>query len=192
MTSLRPQAVVMGASVGAVDALSAILTRLPARFPLPVMIVVHLPSDQKSLLVDLFAAKCRMKVREPDDKEPILPGVIYLAPPDYHLLVEHERIFSLANDDPVNFCRPAIDPLFESAAEVYTNSLIGVILTGANHDGTAGLRRIGEAGGTTFVQRPNTAASPIMPVAAQKAWPDARVFDLEQIADFLMEFTETR
>ena len=188
MNPFQPEAVVIGASAGAVDALSTILGPLPVEFSIPVIIVVHVPSDQKSLLAELFGAKCRLPVREPDDKEPIAAGVVYIAPPDYHLLVEREKVFSLSNEEPVCFCRPSIDVLFESAAEAYTTQLIGIILTGANHDGAAGLARVVKAGGKAIVQRPDTAQSPIMPLAALKSCPDAQPLDLNEIVDYLKEF----
>lgn len=188
MTSIRPEAIVIGASAGAIDALSAILPHLPSHFPCPIMVVVHIPGDQKSLLVELFSMKCQMKVQDPDDKEPIRPGVIYLAPPDYHLLVEQDGILSLSNEEPVCYCRPSIDVLFDSAAEAYKNALIGVILTGANHDGADGLKRIGEVGGIMLVQDPDTAFASTMPEAALSACPEANKLGLKQIADYLLQF----
>lgn len=188
MTVVRPEAIVIGASAGAIDALSAILPRLPKNYPLPVMVVIHIPGDQKSLLVELFSARCQMKVQEPDDKEPIRGGVIYLAPPDYHLLIEQNKVLSLSNEEPVSYCRPSIDVLFDSAADAYKNAVVGVILTGANHDGAEGLRRIAEVGGETLVQEPNSAFATAMPEAALASTPAAHRMGLNQIAEFLLQF----
>lgn len=187
MNGTRREAVVIGTSAGAIDALSAVLPKLPADFPLAILVVVHLPAHHDSLLVELFSAKSRLEVQEPDDKEPIRPGVVYLAPPNYHMLVEQERLISLSTEEPVNYCRPSIDLLFESAARAYGSGLIGIVLTGANQDGAAGLKQIVELGGMAIVQRPETAYSPVMPESARKACPEAHLMDLSEIAVFLQE-----
>lgn len=180
-------AVVIGASAGAVDALSAILPALPPGYPLPVLVVVHVPPDKKSLMADLFRYKCRVDVREADDKEPLTPGTVYFAPPDYHLLVEPDRRLSLSSEEPVHFSRPSIDVLFESAADAFGAALVGVVLTGASADGASGLRAVRAAGGRAVVQNPDEAAVPTMPRAALAACPDAAVLTLEQIAAHLCD-----
>ena len=134
------EAIVIGASAGALEALSAILPALPEGFRLPVIVVVHVPPDKRSVLAELFQAKCRVSVREAEDKEPIVGGTVYFAPPDYHLLVEADEHLSLSSDEPVLFSRPSIDVLFESAADAYGPALIAIILTGANQDGAEGMR----------------------------------------------------
>ena len=117
MTPTRPpEAVVIGASAGAVDALSVLLPALPADYPLAVAVVVHLPPDRKSVMAELFQTKCRVRVKEAEDKEPFAPGTVYFAPPDYHLLVEPDRRLSLSSEESVLYSRPSIDVLFESAA----------------------------------------------------------------------------
>ncbi|NYT40731.1 chemotaxis protein CheB [Sphingomonas sp. R-74633] len=183
--SAAPRAVVIGASAGAIQALSLILPELPADFPLPVLVVVHVPADRSNILAPLFEPKCRMAVREAEDKEPALPGVIYFAPPDYHLLVETDGCLSLSTDEPVLHSRPSIDVLFESAADAFGDALVGVILTGANADGAQGLRAICDAGGTALVEEPETAYADTMPLAAIAACPAARVLTLEAIAEYL-------
>lgn len=185
----RPEAVVIGASAGALDALSHILSRLPREFPLPIMLVVHRPANKDSLLADLLRAKCQLDVREADDKEPIRAGTVFLAPPDYHMLVEAERWLSLSVDVPVNFSRPSIDVLFESAADTYGAGLIGIVLMGANEDGSQGLRAVLECGGTAIVQRPDLSYASAMPLAAIRACPAARVLSLPEIAAYLVEIT---
>lgn len=182
MTRLDPEAVVIGASAGALQALSAILPALSADFPLPIMIVVHVPPDRRSILSELFQSKCRIRVKEAEDKEPIAAGTIYFAPPDYHLLVEAGRTLALSSDEPVLFSRPSIDVLFESAADVYGAGLVGVVLTGANHDGAMGLLAIAEAGGTALVQEPGDAFASAMPEAALATVPGASVLRVQEIA----------
>jgi len=181
------EAVVIGASAGALEALSAILPALPAKFALPVIIVVHVPPDKRSVLAELFNAKCRLPVREAEDKEPISPGTIYFAPPDYHLLIEADKSLALSKDEPVLFSRPSIDVLFESAADAYGSALMAIVLTGANQDGAAGLQAIVAVGGVALVQNPIGAFAAAMPEAALKLSPSARVMSLDAIATYLQE-----
>jgi two-component system chemotaxis response regulator CheB len=183
MTQRRAEAVVIGASAGALEALSVVLPALPADFPLPVLMVVHIPGDKRSVLAELFQAKCRIKVVEVEDKQPIEPGTACFAPPDYHLLVETRRSLSLSSDEPVMFSRPSIDVLFESAADVYGEGLVGVVLTGANHDGAKGLRAVLDAGGYGIVQDPETAFASAMPEGAIAACPEAEIMPLDAIAE---------
>lgn len=185
MTATSPSTVVIGASAGAVQALLAVLPTLPAGFAAPVLVVVHVPSDRDNVLVPLLQAKCRLTVKEAEDKEPIAPGVIYFAPSDYHLLVEADRTLALSNDEPVNYSRPSIDVLFESAADAYGENLVGVILTGANHDGAAGLKAVVDAGGVAIVQSPAEAYATPMPDAALQASPAAMIMNLDAIASYL-------
>lgn len=187
MTAERVRAVVMGASAGAVEALSVILPALAEDYPLPIIVVVHLPPDKSSIMAKLLQMKCRMNVREVEDKEPIEPATVYIAPPDYHVLIEADGRLSLSSEEPVFFSRPSIDVTFESAADVYGPNLVGVVLTGANSDGAAGLHRIEAAGGITLVQRPDTAFATAMPQAAIVACPTARVLSLNEIATYLSE-----
>lgn len=179
------QAVVIGASAGALEALSAILPYLPASFPVPILIVVHIPPDRPSALGDLFAAKCRMAVKEAEDKEPLLAGTIYFAPPDYHLLVEVDKTVALSSDEQVFFSRPSIDVLFETAADAYQERLIGIVLSGANSDGANGLKAVMAAGGVGLVQNPDTAFAAAMPEAAEKMNPGADAMTLAEIAEYL-------
>lgn len=187
MSGTQPEAVVIGASAGALEALTAILPSLPEHFPLPLMIVVHMPPGKESILVDLFRARCRIQVREAEDKEPVCAGTAYFAPPDYHLLVEADRCLSLSNEEAVLHSRPSIDVLFESAADAYGPAVIAVVLSGANHDGAAGLRAVSEAGGTAIVQSPKGAFASAMPEAAKAMCPDARVLTPPEIAVYLQK-----
>jgi len=185
MSAVQPRAVVIGASAGAIQALSLILPELPADFPVPVLIVVHVPADRDNILAPLFAPRCRLAVREAEDKEPALPGVIYFAPPDYHLLVEADGTLSLSTDEPVLYSRPSIDVLFESAADAFGEALLGIVLTGASTDGADGLKAICDAGGLALVEEPETAYADTMPLAAIAACPAARVLTLDAIAEYL-------
>lgn len=181
----KPTAIVIGASAGALGALSVILPELPACFPLPVLIVVHVPPDRNNLMSELLQAKCQIRVCEGEDKDSIRPGVAYLAPPDYHLQVEPSLDISLSNDEAVMFSRPSIDVLFETAADAYGEGLIGVVLTGGNSDGAKGLRAIIDAGGRGLVQRADEAFATAMPQAAADACPEALVLGLADIAAYL-------
>lgn len=191
MSAGRPQAIVIGSSAGALEALSCILPALPAGFTLPVIGVVHLPSDRRSILAELLQRKCRVQVREAEDKEPIEVGTVYLAPPDYHLLVETDKSLSLSSDEPVLFSRPSIDVLFESAADAYGCGLTGIVLTGANQDGAKGLRAVVAAGGAAIVQNPRGAFAAAMPEAAIEMCPSAQILSLDAIAHYLQEIGRT-
>jgi two-component system chemotaxis response regulator CheB len=180
------RAVVIGASAGAIQALNQILPALPTGFALPILIVVHVPPDRRNALRTLYAKKCRIPVEEAEDKAPILPGTIVFAPPGYHLMVEPDETLSLSTEAPVHFSRPSIDVLFETAADAYGPALAGVILTGANEDGAAGLKAIAEMRGIALVQDPETADAYSMPAAALKLCPSAEVLALAQIAERLI------
>ncbi len=177
--------IVIGASAGALDALSTVLPPLPSDYPWAILVVVHLPPDKKSVLANLLQAKCQLPVKEAEDKEPIQPGTIYIAPPDYHLLVEPNGKLSLSSEEEVLFSRPSIDVLFETAADAYDAQVIGIVLTGANHDGAKGLAAICKAGGTALVQQPAAAYATAMPQAALRACPQAHVLTLKDIALYL-------
>lgn len=184
------QAVAIGASAGAVQALLGLLPPLPANYPLPLLIVVHVPPDRGNALVGLLADRCQIEVKEAEDKEPLRPGVAYLAPSDYHLQVEAGRTLSLAADELVNHSRPSIDVLMESAADALGPALLGVVLTGANEDGAAGLRAVAAAGGRAVVEDPASAYAPAMPAAALAACPTASVMRLDAITSHLLSLGE--
>ena len=176
------RAIVIGASAGGVEAIGTLLSALPAALQVPVFIVLHLPRERPSLLAPIFQLKCALPVREASDKEPVAPGTVYLAPPDYHLLIDEGPLTALSADDPVHYSRPAIDVLFESAADVYRAGLLGLVLTGGNQDGAAGLAAVSAAGGQGVVQRPESAQVPYMPAAALQRNPSSRVLSLGDIA----------
>jgi two-component system chemotaxis response regulator CheB len=184
------KAIVIGVSAGGLHALGQILPRLPADFPLPVIIVQHISPQSDSFMIRHFNSISMLAVKEADEKEEILPGTIYFAPPNYHLIVENDFTFSLSVDERVNFSRPSIDVLFETAAEAYVETLIGIILTGANNDGSRGLKRIKDFGGFTIVQNPATSEVSAMPEAAIKIAKVDKILDLEKIAGVLMKLSQ--
>lgn len=186
MSGDRVDAIVIGASAGAIQALTRILPTLPADYPIPVLVVVHIPADGSDLLAPLFQAKCRVAVKEAEDKEPTLPGFVYFGPSDYHMLVEADRTVSLSADEPVHYSRPSIDVLFESAADAFGAGLVGVILTGANEDGAAGLRAVASVGGIALAEDPAAAFAPAMPSAALELCAEARSMSLDAIAAYLV------
>jgi two-component system, chemotaxis family, protein-glutamate methylesterase/glutaminase len=179
------KAVAIGASAGGVQALLELLPVLRAEQRLAVFVVLHLPRDRPSLLVEVFAPKCVLKVREAQDKEPVADGTVFFAPPNYHLLLDAGPQFALSADDLVNHSRPSIDVLFESAADIYRERLLGIILTGANEDGAAGLAAVHDAGGVTVVQEPLTAQSTQMVLSALELRTPDLVLPLAQIAELL-------
>ncbi|MDZ8187681.1 MAG: chemotaxis protein CheB [Nostoc sp. ChiSLP02] len=173
--------VAIGTSLGGLSALKTILEKLPADFPVPIAIVQHRHKESHNLLQQLLQESISLPIKEVEDKDEILPGHIYLAPPDYHLLVE-PGYFALSTDEPVSYARPSIDVLFESAADIYGEQVIGIILTGANHDGMQGLKKVKARGGITIVQEPATAESSIMPEAAISAVAVDWILKLSDIA----------
>jgi two-component system chemotaxis response regulator CheB len=182
------QAVAIGASAGGIDALNALLPMLPADFAPAVLIVLHLRPDTPSLLGEMFGLRCALPVCEAEDKMPVLPGHVYVAPPDYHLLVEADADgtrFALSVEPPVRFSRPSIDVLFESAAVAWHGALLGVVLSGANDDGTRGLQAIRARGGRTWVQLPGTAQASEMPSHAIAGGPVDEILTIEEIGSRL-------
>jgi two-component system chemotaxis response regulator CheB len=183
----RYEAAVIGGSSGGLEALQEVLAPLPPDFGLPIMVVLHREPTSRELLAHLLNYHCRLAIKEADEKEPIKPGVVYIAPANYHLLVELDRTLSLSVDPRVCYARPSIDVLFETAADAYRSGLIGVLLTGANHDGTDGLQRIKARGGLTVAQDPARAHADVMPRLAIQAGVVDRVLSLEKIASLLAE-----
>jgi two-component system chemotaxis response regulator CheB len=185
----RVEAVVIGTSAGGIDALGQLLPALPATLRVPILIVLHLPRDRPSLLPEIFQHRCAVPVREAHDKDRITPGVVYFAPPDYHLLVDSGPQLALSVDEAVNFSRPSVDALFESAADIYGARLLAVLLTGASADGAVGLAAVHAAGGLTMVQRADEAQVPTMVEAALvRLTPDWRL-PLAEIAGALGRLT---
>lgn len=184
-------AIVIGASAGGIDALLRLLPALPATLSAPVYIVVHLPAEGTSVLADIFAPKCALPVREAEDNEPVMPGTVYFAPADYHLLVESGPRLALSVDAPVQYSRPAIDLLFESAADLYGATLLSLLLSGANADGTDGVASVHRAGGMTVLQDPLDAQAPYMTQNAFDRVKVDAVLGLAEIAGLLASLTES-
>ncbi|MGE4405027.1 chemotaxis protein CheB [Pseudomonas sp.] len=180
-------AVVIGTSAGGLEALGVVLHGLPAGFRLPLLVVQHVSAQGPTHLAEIFQRKTAMQVKEVDDKEAVCGGTVYFAAPGYHLLVESDHSLSLSQDDAVNFSRPSIDVLFESAADAWGPNLAGVLLTGANEDGAAGLEAIHRGGGLTVVQDPAEAAVPTMPRAALQRFAPEHILPLRDIHRLLRE-----
>jgi two-component system, chemotaxis family, protein-glutamate methylesterase/glutaminase len=181
----KPRLVVIGGSSGAFEILLEVLPGLPAGLPFPIIVVLHLPPHRPSGIAELFSGRCRMPVREAEDKEILQEGVIYFAPPNYHLLVEREGMLALSIDPPMNYSRPSIDVLFESAAEAMGSGVTGILLSGANSDGAHGLQAIAAAGGIAVVEDPQSARTKTMPAAGLKACPAARIMRAGDIGAFI-------
>lgn len=177
-------ALVVGASAGAVDALNQLLPVVPEDTRIPLVIVVHLSPSRASLLPEVFAPRCAARVREPQDKEPLSPG-IWFAPSNYHLLLEQNRSFGFSTDLPVNYSRPSIDVLFESAADVFGERLGCLVLTGANEDGAHGASTIRRKGGLLLVQDPASAEAKQMPRAAITRANPQIIAPLPEIAELI-------
>ena len=176
---------VIGGSAGSVEALSVLLPTLPGTLQAAVLVVVHLPRNRPSLLCNIFRSRCALPLREAEDKEPIAPGTVYFAPPDYHLLVDDGPALALSVDAPVHYSRPSIDVLFESAADAYGSRLIGMLLSGANQDGARGLAAIEARGGLAIVQDPASAGVRTMPESALARTAAPRILAPQQMAAFL-------
>jgi two-component system chemotaxis response regulator CheB len=176
--------IVVGTSWGGLLALRELVAGLPGMLRLPLVVVQHRHKESDHLLVALLQDHTALSVCEVEDKVPIEAGSVYIAPADYHLLFDGDS-FALSTDEPVRYSRPSIDVSFESAADTYAERTVGVVLTGANTDGSRGLKRIVDRGGMAFVQSPKTAESPTMPLAAIRSVPGARVLTIREIASTL-------
>jgi two-component system chemotaxis response regulator CheB len=184
------QAVSIGASTGGINALKTILKEIPGNFPGAILIVQHRKASAEDLFSNLLRQVSQLPVQEVADKTLIYSSYVYVAPANYHMLVERDRRLSLSIDEPVSYARPSIDVLFESAAEVYHSCLVGVLLTGANHDGTAGMRKIKACGGINIAQDPATAEAKVMPKTAIDAGVINHVLPLTEIASFIVNYFE--
>ncbi len=185
-------AVVMGVSAGGLHALISILSKLPEEYSLPLIIVQHRGKDHKDLLEDVLQTKCRLKIKQADEKEKIEAGYVYTAPSNYHLLIEQDKTFSLTSDIYVKHSRPSIDLLFTTAAEVYKELLVGIILTGASSDGAEGILEIKRSGGFTLAQDPQTAEYAYMPQASINTGAIDLIGTLEEITSYLISIHERR
>lgn len=181
------EAIVIGASAGGVEALLSILGPLRQGFALPIIVVLHLPDERRSHLAEVFARRVSLPVLEATDKTPVEAGTLYFATPGYHLSVERDRSFSLSLEDRVHYSRPAIDFLFESAADAYGAKLAAVLLTGANQDGAEGMSQVKQHGGLTIVQDPGEAQVATMPQAALNILQPDHILPIRGIGRLLVE-----
>ncbi len=179
------EAVVVGASAGGVDALLRVFGHLRKGFGVPILVVLHLPDERESQLARVFGHRLAVPVEEARDKQDIVPGTLYVATPGYHLSVEADRSLSLSLEEPVHHSRPSIDVLFESAADVYGQKLLAVVLTGANNDGACGLAKVRALGGITVVQDPGEAQVSTMPEAALALHEPDHILTLQGIGQLL-------
>ena len=186
------KAIVIGVSSGGMNAMKILFYSLPVGFSIPIVMVQHISPRSDNKWIALLNDKSNLTIKEADEKEKIESGNVYIAPPNYHLLIERDKTFSLTIDERVNFARPSIDVLFESAAEAYNNKLIGVILTGSNNDGTKGIKRIKECGGLAIIQNPETAESAYMPASAIAAIKPDYILSLEYITDLLIKIDKQK
>jgi two-component system chemotaxis response regulator CheB len=181
--------IVIGGSAGALEVLLVILPALPSSLAIPIVVALHVAPNHPSLLPTLLGRACARPVREVEDKLPLAPGAIYVAPPNYHVLVERARTLALSVDPPVHFSRPSIDVLFESAADAFGRAAAGIVLSGANEDGARGLRRILDAGGLAAVQDPAAALHAEMPAAAARGSSSAQVLSIEGLTRWCASLT---
>lgn len=181
------QAVVVGLSSGGMEAMKKIFPALPKDFGIPVVVVQHLSPLSDSQWISIVDKSCALRIKEADEKEKIERGNIYIAPPNYHLLIETDHTFSLSTEERVSYARPSIDVLFETAADAYRDGLIGIVLTGSNHDGSAGLKAVRRYGGLCIVQDPEEAFSSYMPATALATVEPDHVLTLENIIDLLLK-----
>jgi two-component system, chemotaxis family, protein-glutamate methylesterase/glutaminase len=181
------RAVVIGASAGGLNALAEILSALAPNYPFPIVVIQHRSSDQSELLEHVLQHKCKIRIKQADEKERLCSGTVYIAPPGYHLLIERDRSFSLTADNRVNHSMPSIDVTFQSAAEVFRKGLVGIILTGASSDGANGIIAIKKFGGLTIAQDLKEAHHNFMPAAAIDTKMIDRVLTLQQISGFIIQ-----
>jgi len=184
---MQYEAIVIGVSSGGLNVMKIMFSLLPKDFNIPIIIVQHISPRSENQWIQLLNNKSDLEIKEADEKEKIEKGKVYIAPPNYHLLIEKNKTFSLTIDERVNFARPSIDVLFETAAEAYQNKLIGVVLTGSNNDGTKGIKQIQDCGGLTIVQHPDTAESSCMPASAIAAIKPDYILPLDGIIKLLIE-----
>ena len=186
------KAVVIGSSAGGFHALGELIPKFPKDFSMPIFIVQHTAATSDNYLARHLDKLSKLIVKEADEKEVIQPGYVYIAPPNYHLLIEEDYTLSLSTEAKKNYSRPSIDILFETAAIAYSDSLIGVVLTGANNDGAKGLQVIKEAGGFCIVQHPKEAHVDTMPISAIELVKPNKILKLDDIANFIIELDKKK
>jgi len=179
--------ILIGGSSGSLTATIEILENFKESFDKSVVIVLHQLKEKSDLLKDILSAKTKIKTKEPVDKELIKKNIIYIAPANYHLMIEKDKTFSYSIEEPINFSRPSIDVLFETAANVFKEKVVGILLSGANSDGSEGLQKIKNNGGLTIVQDPRSAEYPYMPNAAINNMEVDLILSIVKIKHFLQK-----
>ncbi len=179
------KAIIIGGSAGSFQIVSRILSEIPESFRIPIILCLHRLKSVNSGFVEALSINSVNTIVEPYDKEAIKPGLVYLAPSNYHLYINPDFHFNLSTEEPVNHSRPSINISFKSAAEAYKDKLIGIILSGANNDGSFGLNSIKENGGITIVQNPSEAQVQTMPLAAISATEIDHILSVEKIIEFI-------
>jgi len=187
---MQYEAIVIGVSSGGMNALKYLFSELPADYLIPIIIVQHVSAHSDNEWIKTLNNTSNLNIKEADEKEKIETGNVYIAPANYHLMLEKDKTFSLTIDERVNFARPSIDVMFESAAEAFQKKLIGIVLTGSNSDGAKGIKRISELGGLAIIQDPETAESPTMPSSAIAAVQPDYILSLEKIVQLLIKITQ--
>lgn len=178
-------AFIIGGSAGSLDVLLKVLPKVSPDISFPIIIVIHRKHGADSLLPDLLSSRTSLIVKEADEKERIVAGTVYIAPSDYHLLIETDQTFSLDYSEKINYSRPAIDATFQTAAEVYKNKLVCLLLSGSNADGVTGLKSVKAWDGIAVIQDPETAQVAYMPEQARKQVEIDRILRIEEVADFI-------
>ena len=189
---MKYEAIVIGVSSGGMNVMQVMFSLLPKDFNTPIIIVQHIGARSDNQFIKILNDKSNLPIKEADEKEIIENGKVYIAPSNYHLMIERDKTFSLTVDERINYARPSIDVLFESAAEAYRDKLIGVILTGSSSDGAAGLTKIKEYEGLTIAQDPKTAESAFMPASAIAVVQVDHILSLENIIMLLIKIDKQR
>lgn len=182
---MKCKAFIIGGSAGSLDVLLKVLPKVDVNIPFPIIIVVHRKHGADSLLPVLLSTRTKLVVKEIDEKEKIVAGTVYIAPSDYHLLIEQDETFSLDYSEKINYSRPAIDATFQTAAEVYKTKLACLLLSGSNSDGVNGLKSVKAWGGMALIQDPDSAQVAYMPMQAKLNVKIDRILPIEAIADFI-------
>lgn len=185
---MKPKAIVIGSSAGGLNALKTIFSALNDTFSIPIIVVQHISPHSDNYITTYLNKICKIRVKEAEEKESIDSGTIYFASPNFHILIEEDLTFSLSTEERVNFARPSIDVLFETAVYAYGSGLVGIILTGANNDGTQGIKLINQYNGITIVQNPKTAEVKTMPTCAIAATKVDYILSLKEIGKLLVKF----
>lgn len=183
------KAIFIGGSAGSFKVVNKILTDLPANYPFPVVICMHRLRNIRSGFVSTLAINCQLKIKEAIDKEKISPSTVFIAPANYHLMINHGFHFSLSIEPPINHSRPSIDIMMETAAEVYREKAVGILLSGANTDGAKGMEKINENEGITIVQDPKKSDIPTMPESCLRLFEPTKVADVDSIIKFILELS---